>query len=165
MQAVTGVWVIVGLMVLVLIFLMAMFASMFRKAGPHEALIVYGFRGTRIVKGGGTIIFPMVESCKELSLELMSFDVAPQQDLYTMQGVAVTVEAVAQIKVKSDPESIRTAAEQFLTKTPAAARRVDPPGDGRPSPRNHRAIDGGTDRERAGNGGRPDARHVRGRYE
>ena len=53
-----------------------------------------------------------------LSLELMSFDVAPQQDLYTKQGVAVTVEAVAQIKVKSDPESIRTAAVQFLNKTP-----------------------------------------------
>src|SRR3982074_2017293 len=48
----------------------------------------------------------------------MSFGVAPQQDLYTVQGAAVTVEAVAQIKVKSDPESIRTAAEQFLTKTP-----------------------------------------------
>jgi flotillin len=47
----------------------------------------------------------------------MSFDVAPQQDLYTKQGVAVTVEAVSQIKVKSDPESIQTAAEQFLTKT------------------------------------------------
>jgi flotillin len=45
--------------------------------------------------------------------------VAPQQDLYTKQGVAVTVEAVAQIKVKSDPESIQTAAEQFLTKGPA----------------------------------------------
>jgi flotillin len=61
----------------------------------------------------------MVQMCKELSLELMSFDVAPQQSLYTQQGVAVTVEAVAQIKVKSDPVSIRTAAEQFLTKTPA----------------------------------------------
>jgi flotillin len=47
----------------------------------------------------------------------MSFDVAPQQDLYTKQGVAVTVEAVAQIKVKSDKESILTAAEQFLTKS------------------------------------------------
>jgi flotillin len=58
----------------------------------------------------------MVENCRELSLELMSFDVAPQQDLYTKQGVAVTVEAVAQIKVKSDPESILTASEQFLTK-------------------------------------------------
>jgi flotillin len=60
----------------------------------------------------------MVENCRGLSLELMSFDVAPQQDLYTRQGVAVTVEAVAQIKVKSDPESILTAAEQFLTKPP-----------------------------------------------
>ena len=49
----------------------------------------------------------------------MSFDVAPQQDLYTRQGVAVTVEAVAQIKVRSDEESILTAAEQFLSKAPA----------------------------------------------
>jgi flotillin len=60
----------------------------------------------------------MIESYRELSLELMSFDVAPAQDLYTKQGVAVTVEAVAQIKVKSDMPSIQTAAEQFLTKTP-----------------------------------------------
>ena len=49
--------------------------------------------------------------------ERMAFDVAPMEDLYTRQGVAVTVEAVAQIKVKSDLESIQTAAEQFLTKT------------------------------------------------
>jgi flotillin len=58
----------------------------------------------------------MVETYRELSLQLMSFDVAPQQELYTQQGVAVTVEAVSQIKVKSDPESIITASEQFLTK-------------------------------------------------
>src|SRR3989475_10291972 len=112
------IFAIAGLMALTLILLMAMFARLYRKAGPHEALVVYGFRGTRIIKGRGSVIFPMVENCKLLSLELMSFDVAPQQDLYTKQGVAVTVEAVAQIKVKSDPESIQTAAEQFLTKTP-----------------------------------------------
>jgi flotillin len=113
------IFVIAGLMVVALLALMMAIARMYRKAGPHEAIIVYGFRGTRIVKGGGTVIFPMVETCRQLSLQLMSFDVAPQQDLYTRQGVAVTVEAVAQIKVKSDPESIRTAAEQFLTKTDA----------------------------------------------
>jgi len=101
------------------ILLMGVFAKLYRKAGPHEALVVYGFRGTRVVKGHGTVILPMMENCRELSLELMSFDVAPQQDLYTRQGVAVTVEAVAQIKVKSDPESILTASEQFLTKSPA----------------------------------------------
>src|ERR1700681_3576864 len=113
------IFLIAGLMVLSILFLSAMFAKLYRKAGPHEALVVYGFRGTRIVKGQGTVIFPMVENYHELSLELMSFDVAPQQDLYTKQGVAVTVEAVAQLKVKSDPESILTAAEQFLTKPPA----------------------------------------------
>src|SRR5207247_939239 len=112
-----GVLVITSLMVVVTLMLLTVFARLYRKAGPHEALVVYGFRGTRIVKGRGTIIFPMIENWHELSLELMSFDVAPQQDLYTRQGVAVTVEAVAQIKVKSDPESILTAAEQFLTKS------------------------------------------------
>ena len=116
MPSIGGIWIWVGLMVLVLIFIMTTLARLFRKAGPHEALIIYGFGGTRIVKGGGAIVFPMVQTCRELSLELMSFDVAPQQDLYTRQGVAVTVEAVAQIKVKSDPESVQTAAEQFLTK-------------------------------------------------
>ena len=108
----------VGLGVLALIFLLGVITSLYRKAGPNEALIVYGFRGPRVVKGHGTVIFPMVESCRQLSLELMSFDVAPQQDLYTRQGVAVTVEAVAQIKVHSDQVSILTAAEQFLTKEP-----------------------------------------------
>jgi len=114
-----GVWFFVGLGLIGLFFVMGFLARLYRKAGPHEALIVYGFRGTRIIKGHGTVIFPMVESVRGLSLELMSFDVAPQQDMYTKQGVAVTVEAVAQIKVKSDDESIRTAAEQFLTKTDA----------------------------------------------
>ena len=112
-----NILVIVALMVFGVALLISMFGRLFRKAGPNQALIVYGFRGTRIIKGRGTVIFPMVETARELSLELMSFDVAPQQDLYTMQGVGVTVEAVAQIKVKSDPESIQTAAEQFLTKS------------------------------------------------
>ncbi|HEX4749138.1 MAG TPA: SPFH domain-containing protein [Bryobacteraceae bacterium] len=111
---------IAAVVVLTLLALMMVCATLYRKAGPHEALIVYGLRGTRIVKGRGTVIFPMVENFRQLSLQLMSFDVAPQQDLYTKQGVAVTVEAVAQIKVKSDPESIQTAAEQFLTKSDQA---------------------------------------------
>jgi flotillin len=113
-----SIWIFVGLGVLALMFVFAMFARLYRKVGPNEALITYGFRGTKVVKGGGRVIFPMIESCRMLSLELMSFDVAPQQDLYTKQGVAVTVEAVAQIKVKSDEISIKTASEQFLTKTP-----------------------------------------------
>ncbi len=120
MQIATSVWIIVGLGIMALFILMGMLTRLYRIAGPNEALVVtgWGATGGRIVKAGGTVVLPLVQQCRVLSLELMSFDVAPQQDLYTKQGVAVTVEAVAQIKVKSDPESIRTAAEQFLNKTP-----------------------------------------------
>jgi flotillin len=110
--------VVVGLCVLALLVLMGALARMYRKAGPNEAIIRYGFGGPKVIIGHGALIYPMVQHTKTLSLELMSFDVAPSQDLYTMQGVAVTVEAVAQIKVRSDMESIMTSAEQFLSKTP-----------------------------------------------
>src|SRR5580698_5972266 len=110
-------WIVISFLAfLLLVLVLSSLARVYRKVGPHQALVVYGYRNTRIIKGGGTFIFPMFETYRELSLQLMSFDVAPQQELYTQQGVAVTVEAVSQIKVKSDPESIITAAEQFLTK-------------------------------------------------
>jgi len=112
------IFTIVVLAVLVLLTILWIWARLLRKVGPNQALIVYGFGGTQVITGGAKMVIPMLHSCRDLSLELMSFDVAPQQDLYTQQGVAVTVEAVAQIKVKSDRESILTAAEQFLTKSP-----------------------------------------------
>ena len=47
MQGVNSVWIIAGLIALTVMFLMAVLARMYRKAGPHEALIVYGLRGTQ----------------------------------------------------------------------------------------------------------------------
>src|SRR5712691_6190678 len=110
---------VVGVAVAVLLLMMWTVGALFRRVGPNRALIVYGWGGTHIVTGGGRGLWPLFQSFQELSPELMSFDVAPEQQLYTSQGVAVAGEAVSQIKVKSDPMSIRTAAEQFLTKPPA----------------------------------------------
>jgi flotillin len=117
MSAAGVIVIVVGLAIVVMLIL-ALVASMFRKVGPNQALVVYGFGGTNVVVGGGRVIWPMVQQSRELSLELMSFDVVPQNDFYSGQGVAVKVEAVAQIKVKSDQVSILTASEQFLNKVP-----------------------------------------------
>ncbi len=106
-------------LVLCFFVVVGLLGKLYRKVPPNRALIVYGRGGVHIVAGGGRVVLPFFESAEELSLELMSFDVAPHQDLYTAQGVAVSVEAVAQLKVRSDPESIRTAAEQFLSKSQA----------------------------------------------
>jgi flotillin len=103
--------------VVVVIILIQTVGRLLRKVGPNQALIVFGAGGTRVITGGSHFVIPLYQRAQEFSLELMSFDVAPSQDLYTSQGVAVNVEAVTQIKVRSDDESVKTAAEQFLSKT------------------------------------------------
>jgi flotillin len=120
---VTPVYLIVGGLVLVMILSLLVAATLYRKVPPNFAMIIYGMGGPKVVKGGGAIVIPIVQAANELSLELMSFDVVPTQDFFTVQGVAVSVEAVAQIKVKSDETSILTAAEQFLSK-PVAERHT-----------------------------------------
>jgi flotillin len=103
--------------VVVVIIIIQTIGRLLRKVGPNQALIVYGAGGTRVITGGSHFVIPLYQRAQDFSLELMSFDVAPSQDLYTTQGVAVNVEAVTQIKVRSDEESVKTAAEQFLSKS------------------------------------------------
>jgi flotillin len=105
-----------------------MVLSRYTKVGPNDVLIVSGrkhrfvdpdgtmrARGFRIVKGGGTFVYPIVEKVDVLSLELLTIDVQTPE-VYTSKGVPVKVDGVAQIKVKGDDISIATAAEQFLSK-------------------------------------------------
>jgi flotillin len=105
-------------------------ASRYKKVGPNQALVVSGRRhtitdpvtgekeriGFRTVKGGGAIIWPVVERVDVLSLEIMTIEVQTPE-VYTEMGVPVTVDGVAQVKIRGDEVSIRTAAEQFLSKS------------------------------------------------
>ncbi len=118
---------VVGIVVVVFVFA-AVWASRYTKVGPNEVLVVSGrqyhyadpdgtarVRGFRIVKGGGTFVFPVIEKVDLLSLELLTIDVQTPE-VYTSKGVPVRVDGVAQIKVKGDDVSIATSAEQFLSK-------------------------------------------------
>jgi flotillin len=102
------------------------YAARYVKVGPNEVLIVSGMKtrlgdgrmsGFRIQKGGGTFVWPVLEKAETLSLELMTIDVKTPS-VYSINGVPVKVDGVAQIKVRGEDVSIRTAAEQFLSKTP-----------------------------------------------
>src|SRR5256714_186227 len=118
----------VVLIAVTLIIGIAVVLSRYTKVGPNEVLIVSGkkhryadpdgtvkTRGFRIVKGGGTFVYPVYEKVDILSLELLTIDVQTPE-VYTSKGVPVKVDGVAQIKVKGDDISISTAAEQFLSK-------------------------------------------------
>jgi flotillin len=118
---------IAAVLVVIFIFL-GIWASRYTKVGPNQVLVVSGGKhrvtdadgtahdvGFRIVKGGGTFVMPVKEKVDILSLELLTIDVQTPE-VYTSKGVPVRVDGVAQIKVKGDDISIRTAAEQFLSK-------------------------------------------------
>lgn len=120
-------YVIVGAMGLLILLLMVgvLVATRYVKVAPNEALIISGRRHTmpdgterhyRIVTGGATFVWPVVEKVDRLSLENITLDIITPE-FYTKLGVPMKVEAVAQIKVRGDEVSIGTAAEQFLSKT------------------------------------------------
>jgi flotillin len=101
----------------------SMALSCFQKCGPNQAMIISGLgtkRGEhdfKIVKGGGAVVWPVIQQRAFLSLEVMTIDVKSSAPIITKNGVPISVEGVAQIKVKGDEESIATAAEQFLDKS------------------------------------------------
>ena len=126
----SGGWILLAIVAIALVVFVgiAVVLSRYTKVGPNEVLIVSGrkhrmveadgtesSRGFRIVKGGGTFVYPVVEKVDILSLELLTIDVQTPE-VYTSKGVPVRVDGVAQIKVKGDDISIATAAEQFLSK-------------------------------------------------
>ncbi|HEX3053404.1 MAG TPA: SPFH domain-containing protein [Aggregatilineaceae bacterium] len=118
--------VIILLLALIIITLASAWASRIRKVGPNEVLVISGRKTRnpetgekepyRVVKGGRSFIWPVLERVDVLSLELMTIEVTTD-NVYTKQGVAITLEGVAQTKIASDDVSIRTAAERFLSKT------------------------------------------------
>src|SRR5688572_27094163 len=123
----SAVVAIIGIVIVIFVFL-SIWASRYTKVGPNQVLVVSGrqyrytdpdgtlnTRGFRIVKGGGTFVFPVIEKIDLLSLELLTIDVQTPE-VYTSKGVPVKVDGVAQIKVKGDDISIATASEQFLSK-------------------------------------------------
>jgi flotillin len=110
---------------LVVFVLIGLYASRYKKVGPNQVLVISGRPGAdfRVVHGGGTFIWPVVERVDVLSLEIMTIDVETPE-VYTELGVPVTVDGVAQTKIKGDRLSLRTAAEQFLSKSATEVKNV-----------------------------------------
>ena len=69
--------------------------------------------GYRIVKGGSGVRIPIWERVDYLSLNIMTIPLRIQS-AYTAEGVVVSVDAVANVKIGSDDFSIGNAIERFL---------------------------------------------------
>lgn len=126
-----------GAIVFLALAVIFIYSKLYRKVGPNEVLVISGGRGEtiveedgtrrrlgfRIVKGGGSLINPILERVETMSLELITLDIVTPE-MYTKLGVPIKVDGVAQIKIKGDEVSIRTAAEQFLNKTREEIKQI-----------------------------------------
>jgi flotillin len=107
--------ILVALAVLALI--AVIFVSGYLKAPPDTAYIISGLGKKRILIGKAGWRMPFFERVDKLSLGVMQVDVKTSEAVPTNEFINVTVDGVANIKISSDPELLKRAAEALLGKT------------------------------------------------
>lgn len=99
---------------------------------PNEVLIFSGrkkrmadgsVRGFRPIFGGLGVRMPIVEKVDRMSLTTMEVPIQVR-NAYSKGGIPLAVEAVANVKISSDPLIIGNAIERFLGRDPAEIKRV-----------------------------------------
>ncbi len=127
--------VVCGILVSMFVF-MTVFAARYRRVGPNQALVISGRKyivinpvtrqqeviAFRIVKEGGAFIFPIVEQAAVMSLEIIPIDVS--SDVRTKDDVRVIVNGKAHVKIGGDDLSLRTAAENLLSKSSDEVKEI-----------------------------------------
>lgn len=106
---------IAGLVVAALIVLL--FAAGYVKAPPDMAYIISGIKKkSKIVIGKASIRIPFFERLDKLNLRLIPIDVKTSNAVPTADYININVDATVNVKIGSEPEKLRLAAENFLNK-------------------------------------------------
>jgi flotillin len=121
----TFIWI--GIIIIIVGLASLLVAKQYKKVGPNEVLVISGGRkkvvvapdgtkrkiGYRYRLGGGTFVWPFLETYETLPIDVINLSIKTPEVL-THGGILIMAEASAQVKIKSDDDSIHLAAEQFL---------------------------------------------------
>ncbi len=103
----------IGAIVLVVL-LVLIFSLGYMKAPPDTAYIISGPFRRKILIGRAGFRIPFFERVDKISLRVMQVDVKTSEAVPTNEFINVNVDGVANIKVSSDPELLKKAAESLL---------------------------------------------------
>jgi len=106
---ITAIGVGAGVLVIVLLLIAG-----YLKAPPDTAYIISGLGKKRILIGKSGWRVPFFERVDKLSLRVMQVDVKTTEAVPTNEFINVSVDGVANVKISSDPELLKRAAESLL---------------------------------------------------
>ena len=108
--------IIIGIIAAAAFVLVLFIAFGYLKAPPDTAYIISGLGKRRILIGRAGWRIPFFERVDRLSLSVMQVDIKTREAVPTNEFINVTVDGVANIKISSDPELLKRAAESLLGK-------------------------------------------------
>ncbi len=116
----------IGAGIVAVLIILLLIRAWYRVAKADEALVIVGKRqrghdgqSSRItvITGGGAIVNPLTQRGEMISLRARQIKMEPTAQ--SSNGVTVNVNGVALVKIGSDPESVRRAAERFASQDKA----------------------------------------------
>lgn len=103
-----------------------------RICNPNEILIISGRRyknrqgqsvGYRVHFGGRTLVVPIIEQVRRMDMTTMPIPVEVT-NAYASGGTPINIQAIANVKISSDPQVVGNAIERFLGRNRSEIRRV-----------------------------------------
>jgi flotillin len=124
---------VVGVILLAVFMSLCTFVSNYIRVPPNKVAVIYGKgqgkradgsrKGSRMLLGGGGFKWPILEQVAYLDLNVMTIPLRIAR-AYSKEGVPVSVDAIANVKVESDDLSLRAAAERFMGMTAQQVQNV-----------------------------------------
>lgn len=125
---VVGAGIGAGIFLGMLIAFAILVKSFLKIAPPNEVLVITGGKGAqgqgyKTIFGGKGWAFPPFQQVEKMSLNTMEVPITVR-NAYSSGGIAMNVEAIANIKITSDPKFVNNAIERFLDRDINEIRRV-----------------------------------------
>ena len=105
--------IVAGVVVILILVLVAIVFSGYKKAPPDTAFIISGMR-KKIIIGKASVKVPFLERMDKLSLKLIAIDVKTTNSVPTADYINIQVDAAVNVKVSSEPKKLALASENFL---------------------------------------------------
>lgn len=128
-----GLLIVIGVVILLaLVVFLAFLRSLLQICPPNQVLIISGrkhkgldgrVRGFRPVFGGAAWRMPIFDKVDRMSLNVMEVPISIR-GAYSQGGIPLNLDAVANVKISSDPDVVGNAIERFLGRDPNEIRRV-----------------------------------------